>query len=144
MDERRPRNDLYCLSSDDISRYSCPRNGPKFCAVQRCSWVCSLCEISETRIKKGRGHAQVYPCKQKMKSRTLKRTKRHAAYAIETDAPHRGVKGWSPFANNYNFDHVEGCVFDAMHVIYLGVTRQLSKLWFPMVYWHPNTYCYNR
>jgi hypothetical protein len=116
---------LLMVSVDTPAR-AMVQNFVQFNGAHGCSW----CETSGRRIKKGRGHVQVYPSKQKMKNRYLKRTHRHAAYAIETDAPHRGVKGWSPFTNIYDFDYVEGCVYDAMHAVDLGVTRQLSNLWF--------------
>lgn len=67
------------------------------------TYGCSWCETSGARVKKGKGNVQTYPNEpQPSKKRTYKRVKRHAAYAIETESPHIGVKGWSPFYNIYD------------------------------------------
>jgi hypothetical protein len=115
------------MASVDTPAHAMVQNFVQFNGTYGCSW----CETSGARVKKGKGNVQTYPNEpQPSKKRTYKRVKRHAAYAIETESPHIGVKGWSPFYNIYDFDVVEGCVYDAMHDVDLGVSRQLASLWF--------------
>lgn len=52
--------------------------------------------------------------------------------------PVTGVKGMSSLIMIPSFDVIKNCPADYMHAILLGVTKQLSKIWFEK----PKTACY--
>ncbi len=120
--------DLLMISVETPAR-AMVQNFVQFNGAHGCSW----CETEGKRIPNGEGPGvQTYPYTTNFKNRTNKRVnKRHALKAEEEKGtPHKGVKGRSPFFFLPHFEIVEGCVFDSMHAVDLGVMRQLASLWF--------------
>jgi hypothetical protein len=91
---------------------------------------CAFCEMEGERVERGRGSTRVYEEKEiEIVQRTHERFVEQACHATDK-IPVMGVKGPSFLMLVPKLDIVDDFVVDYMHAGLLGVTRQMTKLWF--------------
>ena len=81
-------------------------------------------------MKKGKGHARVYPFTGDETLRDAADFEKCALEAEETGVPKDGIKGISVVLELDHFDMVNGFVPDFLHACLLGVAKQVIGLWF--------------
>ena len=91
---------------------------------------CSWCLCPGESVKKGKDFVRVYTAVHDLLLRDDGGLRDCARKAHDDGIPISGVKGPSPLSLLPGFDMVTGFVVDYMHSVDLGVTRQLSHLWF--------------
>lgn len=128
-----------CCSVDAVARYSL-QNSTQFNGKYGCIW----CTHPGQVIPKGRGHVRAYPILDPIPNpRTHISVVKNAAEASEREAKVLGINGPSVLLLLKSFDIVNGFVVDYMHCVLLGVTRQLTKLWFNSMF-HEETWYIGR
>ncbi|XP_075724117.1 uncharacterized protein LOC142766540 [Rhipicephalus microplus] len=96
---------------------------------------CSFCEHPGVLHSLGKqGRVRVYPPGKRYFSRNSRRMRQHAALAVQTGHPVKGVKGPTILHLLPHFDCGAGFVVDYMHCVLLGVVRMLISLWFETKY----------
>jgi len=84
-------------------------------------------------IPKGRGYTHAYLYQEEDPTgplRSHKQTVNHAKQALSSGSPVYGVKGPSWLSQVPGFNLVRGMSVDYMHLVLLGVSRLLLRLWF--------------
>jgi hypothetical protein len=106
------------------------QNIMQFNGMYGCSWCTSPGET----VKKGKGFVRAYKYDPNIVLRRDSDIRECARKAHVSGKADMGVKGPSPLSLLPGFDMVKGFVVDYMHSVDLGVTRQLSHLWFDSIY----------
>lgn len=117
--------DLIGCSVDSIARAPL-QNFEQFNGLFGCSW----CEHPGSQLSREEGGHHVYEYRSNVKRRNHQRVLKHARMAESESYSVYGVKGRSVLSEIPFFDIVDCILFDSMHCVDLGVTRQLCSLWF--------------
>ena len=116
-----------CICSADSVARCILQNIKQFNGLCGCSWCCNPGEV----VPRGRGNCRVYPFNDEGEQlRTHSSMLKNAREAFHLNDAVLGVKGPTKLVQLPEFDLVSGFVVDNLHCIDLGVTRQLSHLWF--------------
>ena len=106
------------------------QNIMQFNGLYGCSW----CHSPGQQVKKGKGSVRVYQSKNDFELRSDETVRNCAKDAHRTGKAVLGVKGPSPLSLLPGFDMACGFVVDYMHCVDLGLTRQMSHMWFDSKY----------
>lgn len=120
---------LVCVY-DSVARCSV-QNTKQFNGEYGCNWCYEKGEV----VAKGNGFTRVYVSQTRdVRPRTHSQCFDDVKTAVETGTCVKGVKGPSPLMLLTFFNIILGFAFDYMHGILLGVSRQLTTLWFDSKY----------
>lgn len=120
---------LVCVC-DSVARCSV-QNTKQFNGEYGCNWCYEKGEVAA----KGNGFTRVYVSQTRdVRPRTHSQHFDDVKTAVETGTCVKGVKGPSPLMLLTFFNIILGFAFDYMHGILLGVSRQLTTLWFESKY----------
>lgn len=111
-------------TADAVARCKC-RNMSQFNG----KYGCGQCYHPGKVVLKGKGHCRVYPpiddCELRKNDDWVSQSK----LAHKCDAPVFGIHDVNPFMLLSAFYIVDSFVFDAMHTIFLGITRNFISMW---------------